>query len=219
MTQKDLSLACGVTQQMISKIEKGNADSTGDIVAIATALGVTAEWLLTGRDSHQVSPPAETSQVAIPDGARVVAWETLEDLPDRAAYVVVPHFDLHLSAGGGCDWVEHPDNEPMVFRARWFAARGARPELCRALYVRGVSMEPTLQDGDTVLIDTARTEIRDDAIYAVLYHSELYVKRLFLVPGGGVELRSDNPRHPTRVVSGADLEALTVLGLMIWRAG
>ena len=48
MTQGALALASGVKQQMISKLETGKADATGDLVALAKALGVTAEYLQTG---------------------------------------------------------------------------------------------------------------------------------------------------------------------------
>jgi hypothetical protein len=172
-------------------------------------------------------PPAEvgmtiTSIPAIatpPPGSRVDMWETLADLPHGGAYVQVPHYDVAVSAGDGCQWVDHANNDPLVFRARWFQARGVKPEDCRAIYVRGDSMAPTLNDGDTVLIDVSRTQVRDDSIYALVYGGDLYIKRLFRIPGGGLELRSDNPRHLNREVTGGAMADVHVLGEMIWRAG
>jgi hypothetical protein len=154
-----------------------------------------------------------------PPGSRVDVWETLADLPHGGAYVQVPHYDVEVSAGDGCQWVDHANNDPLVFRARWFQARGAKPEDCRAIYVRGDSMAPTLNDGDTVLIDVSRTQVRDDSIYALVYGGDLYIKRLFRIPGGGLELRSDNPRHLNREVTGGAMADVHVLGEMIWRAG
>lgn len=154
-----------------------------------------------------------------PPGSRVEVWETLADLPNAGAYVQVPHYDVEVSAGDGCQWVDHPNNDPLVFRARWFKAKGCKPQDCRAIYVRGDSMAPTLNDGDTVLIDVSRTQVRDDGIYALVYGGDLYIKRLFRIPGGGLELRSDNPRHVTREVIGAAITDVRILGEMIWRAG
>ena len=154
-----------------------------------------------------------------PPGSRVEVWETLADLPDTGAYVQVPHYDVAVSAGDGCQWVDHPNNDPLVFRARWFQAKGVKPQDCRAIYVRGDSMAPTLNDGDTVLIDVSHTQVRDDGIYALVYGGDLYIKRLFRIPGGGLELRSDNPRHVTREVTGAAITDVHILGEMIWRAG
>jgi phage repressor protein C with HTH and peptisase S24 domain len=184
-------------------------------------LGWTLDYLLTGRQAPAPSDgEAARPLLPVPDGSRVIAWETIEDLPDASAYVTVPHYDVRLSAGSGAsaEWVNHAENEPLVFRLRWFQARNVRPSDCRALYVTGASMEPTLLDRDTVLIDTTSTAVQDDTIFAVLYHGDLYIKRLFRLPDG-VELRSDNPRHPSPQVRGADLDALTILGRMIWRAG
>lgn len=198
-----------------------------NLINVCQKLQITHQWLLDGKGNMDDGLPATieaTTKVqmsaVIPPGAGVAVWEKLSDLPaGGAAYVQVPHYDVEVSAGDGCVWHQHTDNDPLVFRARFFSARGLKPEHCKGLYVRGESMVPTLKDGDTVLINTAATSVRDDAVYAVLYHGELYVKRLFRLPGGGVELRSDNPRHPSREIQGADLEHLIILGEMVWRAG
>ena len=211
--------ACGVTEQAVTGWLKTGRIHKKHLPVIAGMAKRDLGWLLTGQEDAPSAPSTAADLATPPPGSRVVAWETLSDLPDASAYVVVPHYDVALSAGSGCCWVEHPDNEPLVFRLRWFVHKGVRPEQCRALYVRGVSMEPTLLDGDTVLIDTARTEVQDDAVFALIFHGDLYIKRLFRLPGGGVEMRSDNPRHPTRSVIDADLASLVILGMMIWRAG
>jgi phage repressor protein C with HTH and peptisase S24 domain len=216
----------GVTQKGARKwLEAEAIPETKRLPQIAAKLAVSVEWLLTGRPPRdyidgEVITPRLPAPETLP-GSRIVAWDGLVDLPEGSAYIVVPHFDVRLSAGDGADaeWMDHPDNEPIPVPARVFRAHGAHPQRCHALYVRGASMEPTLLDGDTVLIDTARTEVQDDALFALLYHGELYIKRLFRLPGGGVELRSDNPRHRSQEVRGADLAALRVLGRTIWRAG
>lgn len=153
-------------------------------------------------------------------GAGVRAWETPDDL-DPDVYGTIPHYDVKLSAGDGAiaEWVRHEDNDPLAFRRRFFQARRLNPKHLKALYVRGTSMEPTLEDGDTVVIDTSQTQIQDDEIYALLYCGELYVKRLFRMPGGGIEVRSDNPKHRSWEVTGPDLEHLLVLGKKVWRGG
>ena len=51
MTQKELSQKSGVKQSVISDLETGNAKSTGSILELATALGVTAEELKKGISS------------------------------------------------------------------------------------------------------------------------------------------------------------------------
>jgi phage repressor protein C with HTH and peptisase S24 domain len=192
-----------------SKTGKPRQISDASARAIEAAANRPHGWL----DQDHTAP-------IIPPGADVVAWENPEDL-DPEHYVFVPHYDVQLSAGDGAtaQWVRHDDNDPLAFSARYFQAKGLRPDRCRALYVRGVSMEPTLLDGDTVLIDTSRTAPEDDAVFALLVDGDLYIKRLFRLPGGGLDLRSDNPRYPPRELRGADLEGVLVLGRMVWRGG
>jgi phage repressor protein C with HTH and peptisase S24 domain len=210
-----IATACNVTDQAITGWLKTGRIHKKHLPTIARLTHRRLEWLMDGSSDVNDPTPADIA----PPGSRVAVWETLADLPDGGHYIQVPHYEVRLSAGDGCEWVEHAPNEPLVFRARFFQARGLKPEHCRALYVRGESMSPTLNDGDTVMIDISRREVRDDAIFAVMYHGALYIKRLFHLPGGGVELRSDNPRHPGREILGEDLDHLLVLGLKVWRAG
>ena len=216
LTQAALGRMAGRSKSAVSQWEKGGTEPDRDSLdALRIRKRVNPDWVTRGIGEMFLSTPADIA----PPGSRVAVWETLADLPDGGHYIQVPHYEVRLSAGDGCEWVEHAPNEPLVFRARFFQARGLKPEHCRALYVRGESMSPTLNDGDTVMIDISRREVRDDAIFAVMYHGALYIKRLFHLPGGGVELRSDNPRHPGREILGEDLDHLLVLGLKVWRAG
>lgn len=208
LTQTELAEACGVKRESVSQWENGHTVPESErLRSIAESTGFSVEWLMTGRGSMR-------------PGAAVQVWESPEDVQDPAAYVPVSLFDVRLSAGDGAEWVAHPDSETLLFRAAWIRKRGLKPEACRALTVRGASMEPTLMDGDTVLIDTSRTAPVDDAVFALLYHGDMFIKRLFRLPGeSGVELVSDNPRYPVRRVTGADLDHLVILGRQVWRAG
>lgn len=81
--------------------------------------------------------------------------------------------------------------------------------------VRGDSMEPTLKDGDTVLIDQSEKDILDGRIYVVTLGDELRVKR---VQKGwdGIVLTSDNPRYSDIHIAARDLEAFKVHGRVRW---
>lgn len=234
LTQQELADACHVTRNAISQWESQDESQRTTpgvtrIQKIAKVTKVAAEWLLSGQGPKHILTTNSSINVTDrmsatvikaepPTGSQVGSWDTLDDLPPDK-YLPVPHYDVQLAAGDGAIWTEHEDGDPIVFRSRWFRAKGSRPEHCRALYVKGDSMHPTIPDGFTVVIDITKTKIQDDEIFAVMYYGELYIKRLFHIPGGGVELRSDNERHRPRFVEGPDLEHLAILGQMIWRAG
>lgn len=48
MTQAELAKVVGVTQQLISLLERNACDSSGEAVSMAKALGVSPDWLSTG---------------------------------------------------------------------------------------------------------------------------------------------------------------------------
>lgn len=199
----------GVSGPTVNDWEKGKIQKLEheNLMRLCKVMGMTVDYLLKGKPMPD-----------IPQGASVGAWDKPEDL-DPEIYVLIPHYDVELSAGDGAEWVAHSENDPITFRRRFFQAKGWKPENCRCLYVRGDSMEPTLENGYTVMIDITDTDPKDDEIYAVMYHGELFVKRLFRIPGGGIELRSDNPRHRSREVRGPELDHLRILGRKIWMCG
>ena len=81
--------------------------------------------------------------------------------------------------------------------------------------VRGDSMEPLMQDGDTLLVDQSDTQIMDGRIYVVTLGDELRVKRIQKGWKGYV-LRSENPRYADITVDGDDLDAFRVHGRVRW---
>lgn len=52
LTQQQLEARSGVSQQMISKLERGGSDETAGIVRLAMALGVSPEWLEFGEEGR-----------------------------------------------------------------------------------------------------------------------------------------------------------------------
>lgn len=62
-TQQQLAQKSGVPQGTISKIERGDQETTAYTVDLADALGVSATWLSKGLGSISPKPPADTSNV------------------------------------------------------------------------------------------------------------------------------------------------------------
>jgi SOS-response transcriptional repressor LexA len=85
------------------------------------------------------------------------------------------------------------------------------------LDVLGDSMEPTLRNGDTILIDRADTEVHDGLIYLVGFQQQLLVKRLFRDIAGLV-LRSDNAAYRETLIPPEYMDDFVVFGRMRWMA-
>lgn len=143
----------------------------------------------------------------------------LETTDTRHTHREIQMYDLQLSAGAGnAVWVIRQADDPLVFRAAWFAARRLSPDNLRGMRVKGNSMIPILQDMDTVLIDISDTELIDGAIYALCYKEKFYIKSIKHIEDG-IELISHNPEHQTITVRTQDADKFQCLGRMVWRGG
>lgn len=74
----------------------------------------------------------------------------------------------------------------------------------------GDSMEPTIKSGDFVIVDTSKTSISTDAVYAIQYGGSIFIKRVQIHPTGTMLLISDNPRYQPMTVEAG--ESLNVVG-------
>lgn len=125
--------------------------------------------------------------------------------------------EAELAAGGGAQNSSRDGVlDTIAFRRDWLAKLGLAPEKAHLVRVRGDSMEPALHDRDVVLIDRARRTVRAGQVYAIRVGGEARVKRLELPDPDTLVLRSDNPAYPLEFLRGHDLEAVTILGQVIW---
>lgn len=69
---------------------------------------------------------------------------------------------------------------------------GANQKFSEIIFAQGDSMEPTIEGGDSILVDLSKTEIYDGKIYCVRIENKLYAKRLQLIPPNKVKVISDN---------------------------
>ncbi len=125
--------------------------------------------------------------------------------------VTVPRIDARASAGpGGLVEQDHADGALRLDAALLRRLR-VRAANVSTITVAGDSMLPTLNDGDTILVDRGDRRGVSGAIHVVRHDGVLLVKRLARVPGG-VELVSDNPAYPPVAVPG-DAE---IVGRVVW---
>jgi phage repressor protein C with HTH and peptisase S24 domain len=139
---------------------------------------------------------------------------TLDD-PRLDGLTFVPEFDLGYSMGGGSVLGDAVPRGVVPFQKDWLrsVAGGAFAELFVARG-DGDSMEPTLKDGDVVLIDTSQKDIRQqDRIWAVAWGDLGMIKRVRRMPGGTYNLMSDNAA--VTPVHAADGE-MFVIGRVVW---
>jgi SOS-response transcriptional repressor LexA len=192
-SQSELARQAMLPQPTVHRVFAGTGQpSLRTIERLAEACGVSVEWLLRGG----------TDSAKLPVGFRRVAPADEAD-----NHVRIRKVKLRLSAGisGFQVDTEYDEGETITIDPRWIARRGFNAARLIAIDVRGDSMEPTLYDGDTVILDTGDTEAVDGAVYAINYEGEDVIKRL-VRDAGNWWLSSDNldqRRYTRKVCSGS----------------
>ena len=164
-------------------------------------------------------PPGTLDLPEPPKLSTIEVWETPEDLP-VGVFVIVPRVSIRLSADGNESHEEGRELPPLAFREDWIRSKKvtSRSNL-RVCEMSDESMLPSLEMGDSVLIDIGQLDIVDNEVYAIAYGSELRIKRIAKRFDGGLFVRSDNPKYPEEIISPADMGHVRILGKKLWRGG
>lgn len=174
MTQKDLAQKSGVKQSVISDLETGNAKSTGSILELSNALGVTAEELKKG-----VFDEAEQSNVS-PVTVRmapVLSWVQAGTLTNVEAV------DMSQVE----EWLPLPDGDC---------------EECFYLKVQGLSNFPDFQEGDYILVDPTLqfSDMNSGDIIVVRRFDDATFKKLVIETDGSKYLQALNPEFKPNII-------------------
>lgn len=192
MTEQQFADACGVSRGAVQQWEKesGTAPTRKNQPVVAKLLGITVAQLMSA--AQQTGGLADGEE----QGPNPIS---LVNNPD---YPTIRKVKFKLSAGATGFSVEYDENDdsPIVFQREWFVSHGYNPAKMFAARVSNGSMEPGLFDGDTIVINTEDTTLRDGLVFAMNYEGEMVVKRL-VRDLGQWWLASDNPdknRYPRK---------------------
>lgn len=138
--------------------------------------------------------------------------------PSRAVlaeWADIPRLPLGASAGPGTLPAEEIPSGRLRFNHRWLKGQGLEPAMLSVIEVEGDSMEPTLRDGDEILVDRTPRPLRA-GIHVIRLDDVLLVKRLEPGPGGTVRIISDNPAYPRLERL---LHEVELVGRVVWKGG
>ena len=131
----------------------------------------------------------------------------------RDGLVEIPVLDVDASAGFGAIAESETAHTRFGFDERWLKRlTPAKSPSLSIIHVLGDSMEPTLSDGDEVMVDASDHGSRlRDGIYVLRADDALVVKRVTLKPGGRKEEHVIGAirRH-------VDRSGIQVVGRVIW---
>ena len=184
----------------------------------------TQNWIKREKDGvqggaveyHYSSLPLDVQrQLGFEQGQEVQKAPISETLNENV--LMIDSFSsINVSAGFGSfnEGVTKPD-EQTPYSAALLRKLGVNPKYAAVFWADGISMRPTIDDGDQMLVDLKRKEIKGDKIYLVQNGASVWVKRV-KIRWDGVELISDNrEEYPPIILSKDEAENLQVIGQLV----
>ena len=100
--------------------------------------------------------------------------------------------DVYASMGSGI--TVYNEEQTGVYKISRELARdiGVSLSNTQMIFASGDSMTPTIEGGDSLLIDLSKREVYDGRIYCVRIEGQLYAKRLQKIPPYQIKVISDN---------------------------
>ena len=213
-SQAELAKRASVSQVTISHVENNMSDQSKFLPQLASALGVSSEYLLSGKEYIEKNKGSLEDFVVIGGG-------TSGEIPSKEEYCLIPKFSVSGSCGSG-SIIDNVDIKGgLVFSQSWIAAQGFNEDSLVVISAVGDSMYPTIENDQALLVDTNDKVIRSSKIYFLCIDGEHYIKRLINMITHWV-VRSDNPdkqQYPDIEISSENMNLIQVEGRVVWRGG
>lgn len=211
-SQAAFATEIGVHKNSIGNYERGERTPDADFLASLMKAGYSANWVVSG-----VGPMRLVDSVQDPSA---VYQSSSVQTVHSDEYAYIPLYNVEASAGHG-SYVETEEvASRLAFRRDWINKEiHANPAHLHLIYVRGDSMDPALESGEVVMVDTsAAYEAIRDGIHVIQMDGSVLIKRLLRLPGNKIKVMSDNQVYPSFE---SDLKSgdITIIGRVIWHAG
>lgn len=179
LSQEDLAVRSGTTQQSIVNVEIGKTKSPRNILDLARALNVSPEYLKDGGDDSNVSyVGVRASKGQFP----LVSW-----------------------VSAGC-WLEAVEPYRKDEIDAWPETTVDASEGSFWLRVKGDSMTSpvgfTVPEGMIILVDPAKEPMNGNLVVAKLENENEATFKQYMVDAGRKYLKALNPHHPPTIING-----------------
>lgn len=195
-----LAKQAGLSQSGFQRYLAGGQPTRKVLIALAQAAHVDLHWLLTGEGNDQGVQNQFSVDESILSLTRLPLYKEQKEAAANPALEDLPLKPDTVAGLGFCRF--------------WLSKHGMDATHMAGLYMTGNSMEPTITNGDTVLINITQRDIIDGDLYAVRSHDSVLIKRVQNSLDGHLHLISDNPIFKSVIV---DRNEIDILGRVVWR--
>lgn len=191
-------------------LERAAAARGESLAALSRLIGRNAAYL------QQFVTRGSPRLLAEADRRKLARYLGLSDAalggPAVEGLVPVARVDAGAAAGRG-RLVETERRSELLLDPALLRRLGVRADMASTIRVEGASMEPTLCDGDEILVDGARRALGVRPVIYVFRREGLVAVKRLRAMGAEVEVVSDNPAFAREVVP---VSAIDVVGRVVW---
>ncbi len=173
-TQEVSPEVAAALREVVADLQR-TAKSTTGAVELLSRLTTSPEVVVIEDDSTLTEQTGEAEVVRFPASRQV------------------DQIDLAVAAGAGAEADDEPVTERLMFRRDWLLRHGLDPSQCTVVKVQGESMEPSLPEGSSILVDRARRRRRVGGVFVVRTADGVVVKRAGKDQAGAWQFLSDHP--------------------------
>jgi len=210
----DITKAVGISSGGVSQWRNGATTPASEkIFPLSRLLQCDPEWLVTGKvatiKNINIYDPQEEAEGLTLDSSALGAPSI------SSGYMNVPVYDVELAAGYTGFYDHDHESETMSVSMDCLEKNNVPSDSASIVTVRGSSMESTLCDGDTVLIDLSTTRPISGKVFAFNFDGDLRVKRFVLQLDRMWRIVSDNEDkelYPDEIVPANSLSHLSIVG-------
>lgn len=197
MSQSGMDQTLGLGKNSWQRYENGKNVPGSQVIATLVGRGFNANWILTGKGDLKIGQSEQAE-----------AYDDFFYVPKMVPVVV--------STGHGSAEDVVIDQQYHAFRKDWLASKGLTPRSLAIVEGRGDSMEPTIANGSTLLVDTSIITFNQEGIYVVRLDGHLYAKRLQRGQAGAILVISDNPFYKEIEIDPSNCEDFQIKGKVVW---
>ncbi len=136
--------------------------------------------------------------------------------------IKIPYYEVFASAGHGVLPFESDDPQYAIdIHPQILLNQGVVPKDLFSMPVRGDSMEPSLYEGDIVLVKRVKQPYSVlEGVFVIRIDHELFIKRIqFNRFESRLKVDSDNPYYDSYLIMGEDLNSIEIIGEAVCSLG
>lgn len=132
-------------------------------------------------------------------------------------YIEIEHIHINPSCGKGTIVFDEPEITPIKLGTQLIMSvlRIPNPKFLKIFTASGDSMEPIIENGDVLLVDTSRTDFNNGGIFLLTIDNDWFVKRLRKRLSGELDIISDNNKYPIETFKANDAIEINVIGRIV----